>query len=113
MGIKNLILYLLFLSFFELGAQKIGGWIVIEPMNEKRRYHAGVKLENGNILITGGYTATQNQGSNEAELFNINTLKWNRSVPMNKGRGSHDLLKLYDGSIIAIGGYDEKNKRNS
>lgn len=108
MRIEKIFICLLIFSVGQISAQKIGGWTVIDPMNEKRRYHAGVKLENGNILITGGYTSTQNIGSNESELFNINTLKWNTFIPMNKGRGSHNLLKLKDGSIIAIGGFDEK-----
>ncbi|NMB83660.1 MAG: hypothetical protein GYA14_17770, partial [Ignavibacteria bacterium] len=94
-------------SIGQISAQKIGGWVVTDPMNEKRRYHAGIQLDNGNILITGGY-GVSGPASNSSEIFGLTNLKWNVSVFMKKGRGYHNLIKLNDGSIIAIGGYNER-----
>ena len=90
-------------------AQKIGGWVTTDSLHDGRKSHAGVQLNNGNILITGGYTPTQGNGSNEAELFDINIQKWSMITPMNKRRAYHDLVKLKDGSILAIGGFSERS----
>lgn len=88
-------------------AQSYGGWIITEPMLAKLRYHAGVRLHNGDILVTGGYGAS-GPASNNSEIFDATNLKWSAAASMNKGRGYHNLIKLNNGSIMAIGGYGEK-----
>ncbi|MFA7418595.1 MAG: kelch repeat-containing protein [Melioribacteraceae bacterium] len=89
--------------------QKVGSWYDTDSMHERRMNHAGIQLDNGNILITGGYTPRQENGSNEAELFDIKTHKWSMSIPMNQGRAYHEMVKLKDGSILAIGGFSERS----
>lgn len=102
------LLIVLLLEYYAISsAQNYGGWIVTEPMLAKLRYHAGVRLNNGNVLVTGGYGAS-GPASNNSEIFDATNLRWNTTIPMNIGRGSHNLIKLKNGSIIAVGGYDEK-----
>lgn len=88
-------------------AQNHGSWTTTDSLNEQRKNHAGVQLDNGNILITGGYTPTNGEGSKTTEIYNITTGKWTEYVQMNKGRAYHNLVKLQDGSILAIGGFSE------
>ncbi|MCX6174926.1 MAG: T9SS type A sorting domain-containing protein [Ignavibacteriales bacterium] len=103
---KIIVFALLTVNSFSF-AQGYGSWFATDSMIEKRRYHAGIQLDNGNILITGGY-GVSGPASNGAEIFNITNFKWGTAISMNKGRGDHNLVKLNDGSILAIGGYSEK-----
>jgi hypothetical protein len=64
MRIEKIFISLLIFSVGQISAQKIGGWYTTDSVHEKRMNHAGVQLDNGNILITGGYTPTQGYGSN-------------------------------------------------
>lgn len=109
--IKNIMLIILFssLSTRIIWGQMIGSWFSTDSLHIKRSDAASIQLNNGNILITGGYVVNQVSASNDAELFDIKTKKWNTTFPMCKGRGMHDLIKLRDGSILAIGGYDENS----
>jgi hypothetical protein len=88
-------------------AQNHGDWIITDSMLNGREDHAAVQLDDGNILVSGGYTLTDGYGSNLVEIFDLSKQKWETAAPMNKGRASHNLIKLNDGSILAIGGYSE------
>lgn len=90
-------------------SQKIGGWYATDSLIIKRSLHAGVQMNNGNILISGGYTVGNPDWSSETEIFDIKTKKWSTGIPMNKGRGHHNLIRLKDSSILAIGGYNENS----
>ena len=102
------IIFICFLNFTcNLLGQGKGVWIIVDSLNVRRMNHAGVQLENGNVLVTGGYTPTNDNGTSSTEIFDINTMKWNISSPMNKERAYHDLIRLKDGSVLAIGGFIE------
>jgi hypothetical protein len=102
---KAIIILLINLSITH--AQNHGSWTITDSLHEQRKNHAGVQLDNSNILITGGYTPTNGEGSNTTEIYDITSGKWSESVRMNKGRAYHNLVKLQDGSILAIGGFSE------
>ena len=89
-------------------AQKVGNWFVTSSLQEKKDALAGIQLNDGNILVTGGNTPSQYLPSNETEIYDVKSQMWKVAVPMNKGRAYHSLIKLKDGSIMAIGGYSEK-----
>jgi N-acetylneuraminic acid mutarotase len=107
MRIEKIFISLLIFSVGQISAQKIGGWYTTDSLHEKKQNHAGIILNNGNILITGGNTPNQYYPSNETEIFDVKDKKWNISARMNKGRSNHNLVKLNDGSILAIGGFCE------
>ena len=90
-----------------LFAQNYGGWIITDSMLTGREDHAAIQLNDGNILVSGGYTLTDGNGSNQVEIFDISKQKWNTAAPMKKGRAIHNLIKLNDGSILAVGGFSE------
>lgn len=88
--------------------QKIGGWFTTDSLHDKKQNHAGIQLNDGNILVTGGYTPFQYLPINETEIYDVKSQKWKVAVPINKGRAYHNLIKLKDGSILAIGGFSER-----
>ncbi|MFA5806464.1 MAG: kelch repeat-containing protein [Melioribacteraceae bacterium] len=103
-----IILFSLFISNILFG-QKIGGWYTTDSLKERKHDHAGIQLNDGNILVTGGYTPSQNYPSNETEMYDVKSQSWKVTTPMNKGRAYHNLIKLKDGSILAIGGFSERS----
>lgn len=89
-------------------AQFIGGWHDTDSLNIGRFDHAAINLNNGYIMVAGGYTETDPGGTIVTELFNTTTQRWEYGPPMNKGRAYHHLVRMNDGSIMAIGGFAER-----
>lgn len=107
---KIIIFLFFFLSIATINlAQNYGNWIVTDSLHDNKRDHAGIQLDDGNILVTGGNTWFRplELTSNETEIYDITSQKWKVAVPMNKERSRHDMIKLNDGSILAIGGFNE------
>jgi N-acetylneuraminic acid mutarotase len=73
-------------------------------LHQGRFIHKCILLNNGKILITGGYDNVDSL--NEAELYDIKTQGSKKLTPMNVDRDGHRLIKISDGRIIVIGGAD-------
>ena len=81
-------------------------WDSIAYMNTSRWYHAAVELDNGEILVTGGYDFTGYE-TNSCEIYNSSTNSWRFTDTMSVKRVMHKLILLDDGRVLAIGGYNE------
>ena len=72
-------------------------------MNEPRAYHTATLLNNGTVLVTGGYNGTE--VSNTAEIFDPQSGTWRYTLhPMNVARDYHTAVKLSDGRVLLVGG---------
>ena len=70
-------------------------------MNEPRRNHAAVALNNGTVLVTGGYPST----GGTAEIYDPSVGTWRyTSHPMRQPREAHSMAKLADGRVLVVGG---------
>lgn len=107
--LNNLLAFFFLLIHVTLLAQDYGSWMTIDSLHETRMNHAGIQLDNGNILITGGYTPTEGYGTNSTEILDMHTMKWKQFVSMNKGRAYHKLIKLINNNILAVGGFSDKS----
>jgi murein DD-endopeptidase MepM/ murein hydrolase activator NlpD len=67
-------------------------------MHETRAFHTATLLDNGTVLVTGGF-------SNTAEIYNPLTGTWRyTNYPMNAVRALHSAVKLSNGKVLIIGG---------
>jgi hypothetical protein len=88
-----------------VNAQNYGNWYLTDSLNEKRSEHAGIVLNDGNVLVSGTNGSPHPLAT--CEVFDVNKQEWKYISSMNKGRMYHTLEKLKDGRVMAIGGFKE------
>jgi len=75
-------------------------------MNNSRYAHTASVLEDGKVLVTGGY-----DGSiylNTAELYDSSTETWTATGSMHDARSFHAASILTNGKVLVTGGYGGK-----
>ena len=96
------------LSFFfligQLHSQQYGGWIRVDSLHFARFDHSSVKLPNGNILATGGYSG-QDTSLAECEIFDIVNNYWTLTSSMQIPRYMHHSILLNNNNVLVIGGF--------
>jgi hypothetical protein len=76
----------------------ISSFTLTGSMHEARAYHTATLLDNGTVLVAGGY-------SNTAEIYNPVTGTWRYTAnPMNASRQLHSAVKLNNGKVLIVGG---------
>lgn len=80
-------------------------WEITDSLYDATIGHTMTKLNNGNILVTGGQTATGS--SNFAEIYNLDAEAWNSIDPLSYNRGYHSATKMLDGRVLIVAGRDE------
>lgn len=70
-------------------------------MSSKRDSHTAVRLDDGNVLVVGGY---YNGYRSSAEVYNSVTMVFSTTVPMNTMRSGHTAIGLTTGEILVAGG---------
>ncbi|WP_437759300.1 kelch repeat-containing protein [Sorangium sp. So ce1389] len=78
-----------------------GTWHVVGPIGQVRIEHTATLLQDGRVLVAGGYEA---QSLNHAELFDPGSGTWQPASPMNTARYSHTATLLQDGRVLVAGG---------
>lgn len=73
-------------------------------MSVGRSYHRTVQLNDGRILITGGYDGTSNLSS--CEIYNPTTNQITSTGSMIYGRSSHTCTLLSNGKVLVTGGFN-------
>jgi len=73
-------------------------WILADLLKIGRRDHTATLLNDGNVLVTGGFN------SSSCEIFNTSTLKWKVVHSMSQNRYSHSAILLNSGKILVSGG---------
>jgi hypothetical protein len=78
-----------------------------DAMESPRAAHAAVRLENGAVLVAGGYEARNVIGEftlNSVELFDPLLEQWTLVIKMSSLRQSHTATLLASGEVLAAGG---------
>lgn len=82
-------------------------WKFAEDMNERRSEFSATLLNNGSVLVAGGFG--ENLSMNSAEIYDPSTEKWRSISPLHHKRALHQAIKLNDGRILLIGGSGAEN----
>lgn len=77
----------------------------IGKMSSGRAAHAATKLDDGRVLISGGFR-TGGGSLSTTEIFVPSTGKMEASASLSTARASHTATKLPDGRILVAGGYN-------
>jgi hypothetical protein len=72
-------------------------------MNSARAFHTATLLQDGTVLITGGYNGGY---LNTAELYDPQSGKFIPVEPMNSARSNHAAVMLSNGTVLITGGVD-------
>jgi N-acetylneuraminic acid mutarotase len=72
-------------------------------MNNSRSSHTATLLQNGKVLVAGGFATTGETGS--AELYDQSTGTWTVTGSLNTGRQEHTATLLQNGKVLVAGGY--------
>lgn len=88
-----------------------GTWASTGSMTGARRSHTATKLEDGRVLVTGGYYTVSDvfYGTtyyylNSANLYQPSTGTWSATGNLKAGRYLHAATRLADGSVLVVGG---------
>lgn len=82
-------------------------WELTDNMHEGRSAFSATLLNNGLVLVAGGFG--ENLSMNSAEIYNSSTEKWRSISPLNHKRALHQAVKLKDGRVLFIGGSGAEN----
>ena len=101
-------------NFIQLGCNAYGAyvWNSEISMPEYICNHAQSTLQDGKVLVTGGFDRNNNR-INKAYIYNPSTKTWGSAANMPEINASHAQSTLPDGRVLVTGGYrgsDYSNK---
>lgn len=80
---------------------------IADRMRSVRTSHAATRLADGRVLLTGGQTNNNGDGTATAELFDPATQTFTSvTAAMASPRGGHASVLLNDGKVLVMGGYN-------
>jgi len=83
-------------------AQGTNSWTSTASMNSPRADHTATMLEDGRVLVAGGFDA---QGFlSSAEIYDTHLGSWNLTASMASPRAYHAAARLSDGRVLVAGG---------
>jgi len=80
------------------------GFVLTGPLNTARQYHTATLLNNGLVLIAGGFGSSGALAS--AELYNPVNGTFMSTGSLNTARGQHTATLLQNGTVLILGGTD-------
>lgn len=83
-------------------------WTELGSLAEPRQFHSATLLEDGRVLVLGGYTGTlggTGSGIARAELVDARAGVVVDTTPMPTGRYLHSAARLPSGAILVAGGF--------
>lgn len=84
---------------------KTGGISAIGSMNKSRAAHTATVLDNGKVLITGGFNGAEN-GMASTEIFDPATGTFSAGGSLSIARASHTATLLPGGKVLIAGGFN-------
>jgi hypothetical protein len=80
------------------------GWSATGSMGTPRAYFTATLLQNGKVLVAGGYDETAVMST--CEIYDPATETWSGTAPLNSGRESATATLLRNGKVLLAGGDD-------
>jgi hypothetical protein len=90
------------ISTAELYDPDAGDWKSTGNLIAQRSYHTATLLQNGNVLVAGGFGGSGSLDS--AELYDPSTGTWSRTGNLVTGRYWHTATQLQNGKVLVAGG---------
>jgi len=87
-----------------------GSFTTTGSMTSPRYAHAATSLQNGNVLVTGGFASTNDcfdvgePAQSSAELYDFSSGSFHATGSMIEGRGGHTSTLLINGRVLIAGG---------
>ncbi|WP_437927268.1 kelch repeat-containing protein [Sorangium sp. So ce291] len=78
-------------------------WSTTGSMAEPRAGHVATRLDDGRVLVTGGYVSPYSSMAS-AELYDPATRAWLTAAAMSHARRNHTATLLGDGKVLVTGG---------
>src|SRR2546423_1821912 len=78
-------------------------WTATAPLDTARDFFTATLLQNGDVLVAGGYDASNNSLAS-TEIYDPGTGTWSQAHSMNISRGYHTATLLKDGRVLVVGG---------
>ncbi len=90
----------------ELYDPAAGKWSITGSLNEGRWLFGATKLNDGRVLVAGGYPNGHTPGFvPDSELYDPVSGSWSLSGALNRGRAGHVQELLADGRVLIAGGF--------
>jgi hypothetical protein len=83
----------------------------LAPMSVARAAHTATRMDNGRVLVAGGFGVGDGEASATAELFDPTQGAFLPTGSMATPRYSHTATLLDDGRVLVAGGFDEHGRR--
>jgi hypothetical protein len=80
-----------------------GVWTASE-MTAHRSYHMATRLQDGRVLVAGGWNDDHTAFRETTELYDPATGEWDAGEDMLADRSHGQLITLLDGRVLAVGG---------
>lgn len=77
-------------------------WKPVPGMGSVRVWHRASVLNDGRVLVSGGYNGSA--FVNSAEVLNANLTAWTPTAPMGSARGYHSSTTMHSGRVLVTGG---------
>lgn len=92
----------------EMFDPRSNSWRAAAPMSEPRYVAGAVLLNDGRVLVAGGWYSTSNSDPSHdtAEIYDPATNRWAATGSLTSGRAEYSLVRLPDGRVLAAGGVD-------
>lgn len=102
-----------FTDTVEIWSPVTNTWTIAAHMFHKRRGHTATMLNDGRVLVAGGYGGPIDGKTtylNSAEIYDPNSDTWRMVESMNMARMLHSSVLTADGSVMVVGGLDVDGK---
>jgi N-acetylneuraminic acid mutarotase len=87
----------------ELYDPESGSWTAAAPMLHGRALHTSMLLQDGRVLVFGGFNNEGNEGS--AELYDPGSDRWTATGSMIESHDFQMFVQLADGRVLVAGGW--------